>query len=61
MADNLRARRAAEIAVVPVACAVAASGLELVTCRQVVERRGLGAMRRPEQASGYATDPSRPR
>ena len=36
--------------------AVAAAGLELVGYRQVIERGGPGAMRRPEQASGYSTD-----
>jgi predicted glycoside hydrolase/deacetylase ChbG (UPF0249 family) len=35
--------------------AVAAAGLELVTYRQIIERKGLGAMAPPAQASGYST------
>ena len=41
--------------------AVASAGLELVTYRQVIEGNGLGAMSRPERASGYSTDLNRPK
>lgn len=36
--------------------AVASAGIELVTYRQVVERLGLDAMRRPEGPTGYSVD-----
>jgi hypothetical protein len=35
---------------------VAAAGLELITYRQLIERKGLAAMKRPEQASGYTVE-----
>jgi len=41
--------------------AIAAAGLELVTYRQLIEREGLKAMSRPEQASGYSTDLRHPK
>jgi hypothetical protein len=36
--------------------AVDAAGLELITYRQLIERKGLAAMKRPEQASGYTVE-----
>ena len=41
--------------------AVAAAGLEFLTYRQVIERRGLKAMTAPEQLSGYSTELQRPK
>jgi hypothetical protein len=41
--------------------AVAAAGFELITYRQVIERKGLNAMAPPEQRSGYSTELQRPR
>ena len=36
--------------------AVAAAGLELITYRQLIERRGLDSMKRPAQESGYTVE-----
>jgi predicted glycoside hydrolase/deacetylase ChbG (UPF0249 family) len=36
--------------------AVAAAGLELITYRQLIERRGLESMKRPAQESGYEVE-----
>jgi predicted glycoside hydrolase/deacetylase ChbG (UPF0249 family) len=41
--------------------AVTAAGFEFVTYRQVIERKGLGAMAPPAQPSGYSTDLQRPK
>jgi len=41
--------------------AVAGAGLELVTFRDVIARRGLAGMRRPEQDAGYAVNLAPPK
>jgi predicted glycoside hydrolase/deacetylase ChbG (UPF0249 family) len=41
--------------------AVAAAGLQLVTYRQVIESRGLAAMKAPAQDSGYSTQLVQPK